>query len=398
MPYRLILITLLMVLPGVVRADVIHLTTGGEVRGELLNPKESPRKSYEILTLDGIRMTFGKRQVQRVVRSQDPEALYEEYLPQMPASAEGNWKMAEWCLKTGLLGKRTTHLETVVRLDPDHEPARRALGYQMINSKWQKRTEYWENRGYIRHKGDWKLPQEVARDEANEAQEEKEIEWRKRLKMWRSWILKQRGKQGEGAQNISNIRELSAVQPLLDLLDDDQEPPQLKLLYISVLAELKSPVSTGIFAKRVLHDSEARVRDACLSALEKHGSTVAVDIFIPHLTDKNNMVVNRAGLAIGRLKDARATVPLIEALTTEHKYVIPGQGGNIGASFDKNGGGGLSTGGGPKVIRRVMQNRAVLNALSTIHSGVNYQFDKEKWRHWYEHKNTPQQLSLRRTE
>ena len=140
------------------------------------------------------------------------------------------------------------------------------------------------------------------------------------------------------------------------------------------------------------------MRDACLSALEKYDSAVAVDIFIPHLTDKNNTVVNRAGLGIGRLKDARATVPLIEALTTEHKLVIPGRGGNIGASFDKNGGGGLSTGGGPKVIRRVMQNRAVLNALSSIHSGVNYQFDRERWRQWYENTNTPKQLSLRRTE
>ena len=398
MRYPLILLVFLTAVASELRADVIHLTTGGEVRGELLNPKQTPRENYEVLTLDGIRVRFGKRQVKRVVRSQDPEALYEEYLPQMPASAAGNWKMAEWCLKSGLLGKRTTHLEAVVRLDPDHEQARRALGYQMINGKWQKRTEYWENRGYIRHQGDWKLPQEVARDEAQDAREAEEIEWRKRLKLWRTWILKQRGKQGEAAQNIREIRDHNAVRPLLDLLDDEQEPPQLKLLYIAVLSEIQSPVSTGIFAKLVLHDSESRVRDACLSALEKYGSAVAVDIFIPHLTDKNNTVVNRAGLGIGRLKDARATVPLIEALTTEHKLVIPGRGGNIGASFDKNGGGGLSTGGGPKVIRRVMQNRAVLNALSSIHSGVNYQFDRERWRQWYENTNTPKQLSLRRTE
>lgn len=398
MQYRLTLLAFLTVFACELRADVIHLTTGGEVRGELLNPKQTPRENYEVLTLDGIRVTFGKRQVKRVVRSQDPEALYEEYLPEMPASADGNWKMAEWCLKTGLLGKRAAHLEAVVRLDPDHEQARRALGYQMINGKWQKRTEYWENRGYIRHKGDWKLPQEVARDEAEEARETKEIEWRKRLKLWRTWILKQRGKQGEGAQNIRDIRDTSAVRPLLDLLDDDKEPPQLKLLYIAVLSEIQSPVSTGIFAKLALHDADSRVRDACLSALEKYGSAVAVDIFIPHLTDKSNTVVNRAALGIGRLKDTRATVPLIEALTTEHKLVIPGRGGNIGASFDKNGGGGLSTGGGPKVIRRVMQNRAVLNALSAIHSGVNYQFDKERWRRWYEETNTPKQLSLRRVD
>ncbi|MFM9116232.1 MAG: HEAT repeat domain-containing protein, partial [Planctomycetota bacterium] len=90
--------------------------------------------------------------------------------------------------------------------------------------------------------------------------------------------------------------------------------------------------------------------------------------------------------------------PLIDALVTKHKQVVSSGGGagSISPTFSADGGGGLSMGGGPKVIQNNVNNEPVLTALQTLHPNVNFGFDEVAWRRWYGEQRSPTVDNLRR--
>jgi hypothetical protein len=115
--------------------------------------------------------------------------------------------------------------------------------------------------------------------------------------------------------------------------------------------------------------------------------------------------VNRAAECIQRLGDKSATLPLINALVTEHKYQIPqgGAPGSINPTFGSGAGGsspggGLSMGGKPQITKQQRQNASVRTALTSLHPGVNFQFNIDEWLNWYTQSQTSNNVDLRREE
>ncbi|MCH2126838.1 MAG: HEAT repeat domain-containing protein [Pirellulaceae bacterium] len=382
-----------------VEADLFLLESGGYLEGELLKDGENRPTAYVVKTFGGAKITLTKQQVSEVVFQSEAERKYEKWLREMPATGKGNWQMAEFCLKNKLHDQRHFHLEQVLRYDPNHEDARRALGFQNIDGQWQKRDDYWKNRGYVRYKGQWRLKQEVKLATLSEEREKKEIEWRRQLKVWRKWVLKQRGKAKEGERQIAAIRDPHAVPALADLLKEDDVPKPLKLICIDVLGGLPNSASTTALVDRALNDGDADLREHALDYLAEWKSLAAFNVFVKGLKAKQNLTVNRAAEGLRRLSNAEATLPLIHTLTTKHKRVLNAGGGNMSVSFGNNGVSGLSAGGnGPKVIEQEIQNKRVLAALTTLHPGVNFLYDKGAWEAWYTDANTPELLDLRRVE
>ena len=110
--------------------------------------------------------------------------------------------------------------------------------------------------------------------------------------------------------------------------------------------------------------------------------------FVGKLKSKDNVVVNLAAIALGRMKDPSSIGPLINALVTVHKFKIVTSGGDgMSASFG-SGGTGLSMGNKPKYIRRQIPNQAVLDALVAI-TGCNFNFDKQAWKYWHAAQKKP---------
>jgi hypothetical protein len=99
-----------------------------------------------------------------------------------------------------------------------------------------------------------------------------------------------------------------------------------------------------------------------------------------------NAVINRAGVALGRIKDPKCIDTLIEYLVTQHDEVIPPAGGPgaMTTGFNKNGGpgGGLAMNQKPTIVRHTLQNQGVLDALINI-TGQNFGFDFRAWATWY---------------
>jgi Pretoxin HINT domain len=61
---------------------------------------------------------------------------YERLRGSTELSLEQHFRIAQWCLQKRLMLQAYGHLNRVVQLDPDHEPALRALGFQRVGTEW----------------------------------------------------------------------------------------------------------------------------------------------------------------------------------------------------------------------------------------------------------------------
>jgi hypothetical protein len=377
--------------------DVFHLSNGGRIEGKLLNPDQRPRANYVVKSGLGATLTLAQDQVARVVVKSDMQSRYEARLQTLPDTAEAHFDMARRCKLAKMEEQRVFHLEQVLRLDPEHKESRYALGYSQIEGKWMRQDEWMVKQGYVRDRGAWRLPQEMEILKANDATDRITIEWRKKLKTWRSWIIKGRDRAGEGEREIRGIRDPRAAIALAEQLDYEKEPRQLKLLYVDMLGRLPSAVSIDSLVKHAMDDPDGKVREACLDEVTRVGSQRATESFVRHLKDPERVMVHRAAIGLARLKAKSATLPLIEALVTEHKVLTGSGSGGLSPTFSDQGG-GLSAGGGPKIEEKEFSNEPVLHALTSIHRGVNFGFNKTAWKNWYVQNNVPQAVNLRRSE
>jgi hypothetical protein len=379
-----------------VQADSFLLGNGGRVEGKLLNPDESPRRNYVIETIEGGMLTLPNSQIARVVVKSEAERRYEAFAATLPDTVESHRDAARRCETAGLAAQREYHLEQVLRLDPNHEETRRTLGFSHLNGEWIKQDDFWRRKGYVRHSQAWRLPQEIALREAQQAEEQQTAEWRKKIKMWRGWIEQRRDRTAEGMAQIQLIRDPLAVPALVECLTRDKDPPQTRMLYVTALGEIGGPTTLVTFVRLVLNDRDPQIREACLDRLGKSGSKAAVRQFIKALQHDENVIVNRAAVALERMNDLEATMPLIDALITEHKGIVSGP--NMSPMMTGDGGAGLSMGGGTKVVKFTRNNEPVLRTLSTLHVGVNFGFDQARWKAWYIDQNRPKSITnLRRS-
>ncbi len=368
------------------RAEVFLLDQGGKIEGRLLNPDESPRRSYVIKTPEGITITLNRAQVKQVVRRRPNEEEYERIRPRYPDTVEGQFALAEWCRQNNLPAQRRVHLERVIELDPNHVRARHGLGYSQVGGRWITQKEAMKEQGLEWYKGRYRTRQEIELLEERQRQEAAEKEWMQKINRWESWLGTD--KAAAAREALQSIRDPAAVKGLVLAMRSNPNP-NVRLLFVAALGRIGTQEAQKALATFAIEDPVEEVRLSCLDILKVYKTPAAVDFFVGYLRHKDNRLVNRAGVALGQMGDPSAIGPLIDALVTTHKYKIqtrpPGQ---TTTTFGMGPGGapgpaGLSIGGGgPRVITEHVQNRAVLDALSTL-TGVNYGFDVRAWRAWY---------------
>lgn len=398
---RPLLILLVSLWAAPAAGDQFVLRSGGRLEGQLLNPDEKPRKSYRIQTSLGL-VTVAAERVEAVVGPSEKERAYLALLPRMPATADGNWKMAQWCQQNFLEDHRREHLEAAIALDENHAEARRSLGYTRDEQgRWVLPEVVNRKQGLIRHGMRWVLPADIVLQQAREAQEKREKELRGELRRWRSWIVRPRGKEAEGRQKFLSLRDYAAVAGLSEMLRDEDELPAMKLLYIETLHRIGSAGGAMPLVQQVLETPEPEIRSKSLDALQDIGRAHAVAAFTKALSDSDNHRVNRAAAGLAAMEDPESVPALIDALITEHKFQLRPAGGAINPIFGNGPGGGLgglSMGGNkPKIVKQELQNESVRDALVKL-TGVNHGFNQEAWRAWLVRRDAPATTQLRRGE
>lgn len=362
--------------------EVFMLRSGGRVEGDWLNRDETPRETFAVRTALGT-IRLAADQVVKVVQRGPEDLAYLKLRPTVPDTVEGHEEMVAWCLENRLDERRRQHLERIIQLEPDHEAARIALGYRKVSGEWMTRDEEMGSRGMVMYAGRYRTRQEIEIWEREKKQNLAEREWYSKLKRWRSWL--DNGKVADGVKNIRAIDDPFAVPAIVNALSEEKVR-QARLLYLEVLAGIDSPGAVAALVETSLTDPDVEVRLSCLDHLERNRSPLAVKMFLAALHDKDNIKVNRAAIGLRTLGSEEVILPLIDALVTEHKFIVNnGPPGQMSTSFSPGRrGGGMSFGGkGPQVFKRDIPNEQVHSALVQLTDGKSFGYDQKAWKSWY---------------
>jgi hypothetical protein len=382
------------------RADIFVLQSGGQVRGELANPNQSPRKSYIVKTPGGGQITLEARQVAEVKHQNAAELKYDQISATYPDTVEGQWKLAEWCRENHLPKQRKTHLERVVELDPNHANARHALGYSQIQGRWVTQEKLMTENGYIRYKGSWVLPQEIELLEQQGKEKKAQLEWSTKLNRWQTWFDTEKAEQAE--TNIKAIDDPFAARALVKHLEREQRR-DIRMLYVEALGRLNAAAGMAALVDSSLYDADDEVRLSALDQVVTHNYKPAVGRYVQALKSRDNPIINRAASCLAQMKDPTAIGPLIGALVTVHTFEIQkGQPGQMSAGFGSGPGtsGGAFTFGGSNTETRqvVFENRDVLQALVSLTNGTTFNYDVAAWKYWFAAQKKPTTMDARRDE
>ncbi|MFN0054651.1 MAG: HEAT repeat domain-containing protein [Planctomycetales bacterium] len=401
--------------PTALQGDVIHLKSGGELRGELLpqpaangRPPKTEPEQLTIRTLAGATVVVSRDDVEQVVRRRAVAEEHETLRRAAADTVDAHWELAEWCRQRGLLKERAVHLHRILELDPKHQLAHRGLGHVRHEGRWMTSEEMMLARGYVKHKGRFVLPQELELLQAEERESEAEKAWFKRIKMWRGWLDSDRvDRQARGRDELEGIRDADAVAALTRTFKNERREER-RLLYVQVLSRIGGGRALEALAQQSLKDDSQSVREEAVRGARTIDRNGAVAIYLRGLKSEMNPIVNRAAAALGDLGDDAIVPLLIEALVTRHRYKVqvPDQNITFGAdgSMPANGASlppdvqallasgqvaGYSTGGNPVPVRmktitvqKDEQNEAVLSALNTL-TGEDFGYQEQKWRDWY---------------
>jgi hypothetical protein len=379
--------------PGA-RGEVFVLASGGRVSGQWVNKSTPQATVYQVKTDTGGVVTLAKDQVREVLRQFPVEAEYERLAPTFSDSLEDQWKLAEWCREHNLKTQRTAHLLRVLDHDSNHAGARLGLGFTQVSGQWVIKEEWKKKAGYELYRGHWRLAQEIELLEERSKAEQAEREWIGKLKKLRAALNSD--KTYAARDQLLAIRDEHAVPGLLDYLNREPLRP-VKELYIDVLGKIASGRALQGLVHVSLNDPDIEIFHDCLDELAEHKSPALVEAYVAALRNENNVRVNRAGMALAKLKDKSAIAPLIIALVTRHKVTLAAgtssdavtstfvnpTGGAPGAP-PGGGGAGLSAGASPaKTLTVTVQNPEVLKALVAISQGASFGYDQRAWSRWH---------------
>jgi len=138
--YLLLIFALIFIIePGnpAIASDVLELTNRVTLEGKILNPVESPRKTWQVEMTKGVIVELPhKTTVDR--QGTRPQVVNQYYarVPFLPESVEMHLKSAEVCILQGLVELSKMHYQRVLDIDPENQTARKALNHGKLGGEW----------------------------------------------------------------------------------------------------------------------------------------------------------------------------------------------------------------------------------------------------------------------
>jgi hypothetical protein len=370
-------------------ADIFWLRSGGRIEGELANGDQNPRISYVITLPGGGQITLDAAVVEKVQAIRPELVEYEKMRRNALDTVQGQLALAEWCREHNLTVQRKTHLERVLVLAPDQPDARRLLGYRKVKDKWMTHDEEMTDKGYVQRAVNgqtrWVTPQEAENRDNDQRKIKAEADWRKYINRYRALLDGKHPEQGK--KGLEAIHDSMAIAPLGEHLKKDPHY-DARMIYVEVLSRFNTHEARGPLARCAIDDSVEEVRLSCLDELEKQKDDLVAKYFADRMSDKHadDETIDRAGVALGRIKDPTSVATLVRFVAYERTIVMPPAGGPgaMSAAFNRNGGGGggLAMNQQPKTVRKLVESRGVLDALVAI-TGQNFGYDPRAWQTWY---------------
>lgn len=309
---------------------------------------------------------------------------YERKAAACEETAEAHFDLAEWCRHERLLDQRRDQLERAIAIDPDHEPSRKALGFERLGEDWLLEEEAKSRAGLVKYDGRWRTEQAVKLLEEKKQRDRAEKAWLRELIRARKMI---NTNFDLGRRKILEINDPLAVPALAERMRSETMP-SVRRIQATALARIGTNDAIQALAQSSLNDADEEVRLHCVDELRIAGlGEAASGYYLPALRGSDNGMINRAAAALGELKSPSVVGALINVVVTRHTYTAaqpPSGQTNVGFGTGPGGsGGGFSTGSKPpRKVTRDVNNQSVVDALQTI-TGQNFGFDEPAWRAWY---------------
>lgn len=150
-------IVALLLCSSIALADEVQLKNGNVLRGVV---KEQGDKITVQMDIGSI--TVDRSQVKEIVKSTSPLQEFHDRLKEIKyGDTEGYFKLGLWARERELPTKAKDVFEKILAIDPDHEGARKQLGYRRHQDKWMTDDEYMVALGFVKHGTEW-LKRETA--------------------------------------------------------------------------------------------------------------------------------------------------------------------------------------------------------------------------------------------
>ena len=163
---------LALTLPLPLAADELVLRNGAAFSGIVREEGEKV-----VIELDFGTMTFRKSEVRSIRKTDDPIKEFEQKL-QAAVDAKGYYEVALWGRDKGLGTRANDLFRKIISLNPDHEGARKALGFEKVEGRWLEGDDLMIARGLLLHNGRW-LPKDSV-ERLQEAERQITIEGERR--------------------------------------------------------------------------------------------------------------------------------------------------------------------------------------------------------------------------
>lgn len=146
------------------RADVVYLRDGKTIEGKItLNETEN---TYRIETTRGA-VIKPVRDVRRIVKAPLPQDVFiKRFAAVDRESLDELAVLVTWAREKYLIPQKQKACQLILKIDPNHEMARRELGYTVFENEWILEKELRKkqlNLGLVKYRGEWVSKEEQER-------------------------------------------------------------------------------------------------------------------------------------------------------------------------------------------------------------------------------------------
>lgn len=311
-------IAILMV--ATLNADVVIKNNGGRLEGEVLSD-ESDFQHIVIQTKFG-KIQLPRSEVKDIEFSAAPDVDYNARAEAAKETPADQYSLALWCLENNFKEQYQKHLERVIELDPNHEEARKRLGFVLRDGKWLTKDEVMAADGYVKYRGKWMLPQEREQAEKKRADQVRRGELAKVIRVAQRWLRQDdKDRQAQARADLLAIHDPVAVPLLMNMLAKKGTDQERRLL-VDVLEGVEGPESTQALLELAMGDDQPANRRAAIEAVAPRKTVPLVHQVAKELTSNDNDRVNRAGAILAEIGDSSIVGALVDAVVTTHKTII----------------------------------------------------------------------------
>ncbi|HTU63493.1 MAG TPA: hypothetical protein VMF89_33755, partial [Polyangiales bacterium] len=137
--------------PPLVAADDVHLDNG-----EVIEGRATRNGDKVVIELESGQISLTAESVKRIDKRESRVEQFEKVYQSLPPDAVAErMKLANYCRDHGMRERERVLLQQVIERDPNHEQARKRLGYVKVPEGWVTYADHMRAQGQVQRDGQW---------------------------------------------------------------------------------------------------------------------------------------------------------------------------------------------------------------------------------------------------